>query len=103
MTFILRRLCIVLVGAIVFVVGGFEEDRATRGPGETSDGISRCDALLAPVLMGHVLAMMTSDIEIRVVSRLSVKRGYPVSIAPIGSWVTFARVLPSTLLARHIV
>ena len=78
MTFILRRLCIVLVGAIVFVVGGFEEDRATRGPGETSDGISRCDALLAPVLMGHVLAMMTSDIEIRVVSRLTVKRGYPL-------------------------
>ena len=47
------------VSDLVFVVGGFEEDRATRGPGEIPDGISRCaSCLLAPVLMGHVLAMV---------------------------------------------
>ena len=52
------------VSDLVFVVGGFEEDRATRGLGERPDGISRCaSCLLAPVLMGHVLAMVPPTSE----------------------------------------
>ena len=93
-------MCIVLVGALVFVVGGFEEDRATRGPGKRPDGISRCMPA-GPRSHGACVGHGTSDIEIRVVSRLTVKRGYPrASDGFVGDIGKSASVLQK---ARHIV
>jgi hypothetical protein len=85
-------MCIVLVGALVFVVGGFEEDRATRGPGKRPDGISRCMPA-GPRSHGACVGHGTSDIEIRVVSRLTV---VGPCLTPMGSWVALARVPPSS-------
>jgi hypothetical protein len=94
------------VSDLVFVVGGFEEDRATRGLGEIPDGISRCaSCLLAPVLMGHVLAMVppTSETALYRALRLSldVHISYVGASRPLGHPRASVRFV--TQKARHIV